>query len=68
MRRKYLRGGDEQGGEAHIEKYLQDGAVNEGQKLTPGWKLRYMKNQFTHNTACTLFFFLNHLSDVSSPV
>ncbi len=37
--------------------------MNEGQTLTPGWKLGYMKNQFTHNTTKSLslhsfFFFL----------
>lgn len=50
IRGKFLKGRDKQGGEAQIEIYLQDGGVNEGQKLTPGWKLGYMKNQFTRNT------------------
>lgn len=74
MRESGMRGGclesrDKQGGEAQIEKYLQDGEVNGGQKLTPGWKWADMKNQFTRNTAKFLllplppppFFLMVHL-------
>ncbi len=38
MRGECLKSEDKRGGEAQIEKYLQDGGVNGGQKLTPGWK------------------------------
>lgn len=43
MTGKCLKGRDKEGGKPEIEKYLDDGGVNEGQKLTLGWKLRYMK-------------------------
>lgn len=50
MTGKCLKGRDKEGGETEIEKYLEDGGVNEGQKLTLGWKLRYMKNRVIHST------------------